>query len=116
MYQKKMESSSEDTTFELLDTNGDGEIERNEYITFYKSRSNNADNVEQELEKYFTALDRNQDGKISETELKNYRQSNAGAINSQVFEFMDMDNDGKVSSAEFNAFLSIGEKILNSGK
>ncbi len=98
---------SEDDVVELMrnaDSNGDGYIDYNEFITATSDKQKliNGEN----LVKIFAMIDTNSDGSISKDELESVFGSAAfdqnGSIWQEILNSVDTDNDGQISYEEFN--------------
>ncbi|CEJ58313.1 hypothetical protein PMG11_06974 [Penicillium brasilianum] len=85
-----------------VDTNGDGQIDYNEFRTFIE-------HTESGLWQMFQAIDRNHNGEIDKTELRSaFAQSGVTVSSAKLDNFfaeMDKNNDGVLSYAEWRDFL-----------
>ncbi|KAJ5900836.1 mitochondrial carrier [Penicillium subrubescens] len=85
-----------------VDTNGDGQIDYNEFRTFI-------DHTESGLWQMFQAIDRNHNGEIDKGELRSaFAQSGVTVSSAKLDNFfaeVDKNNDGVISYAEWRDFL-----------
>lgn len=85
-----------------VDTNGDGEIDHAEFQAFIN-------HTESGLWRMFQSIDRNQNGEIDKSELRNaFAQSGVTVSSSRLDQFfaeVDKNNDGVISYAEWRDFL-----------
>ncbi len=99
-------------TYEVLDANKDGIVDKQEYIAFYSKVAAAQSEETPDLSKNFDTLDTNDDGKLSREELKAFRTSTKDTTNHMVIEVMDTDKDGKVSRKEYNDFVKTMEALF----
>ena len=81
--------SMHDYMMKDADTNNDGAISRDEFMTNHKTRS----------EKMFTKLDTNNDSALSRDEFTTTHQTRA----EKMFKKLDTNNDGKIDQTERKA-------------
>ncbi|PVH88721.1 calcium dependent mitochondrial carrier protein-like protein [Cadophora sp. DSE1049] len=85
-----------------MDKNGDEVIQYEEFRTF-------VERTEKELLSLFHSIDRDQDGKLNKSELRNaFRTAGLAVPNSKLDQFfseVDQNNDGYISFAEWRDFL-----------
>ncbi|XP_030387879.1 caltractin-like [Scaptodrosophila lebanonensis] len=87
-----------------IDVDGNGEIDFMEFIQAMANRMQ-ALNSEEELKEAFKVFDRDDDGYISQTELRSVMMNLGERFSDEEFDEMmkeiDLDNDGKISFTEF---------------
>ena len=111
IYQQNGMLTEKDETYKVFDANGDGKIEKQEYIAFFKKNAPSNFSLEN-MEQIFKDMDSNHDGLLSPEELTNYRQKNIEVQNSEIFKLIDTNNDRKISEDEFIGFMIMTKSVL----
>ncbi|MEJ6394350.1 EF-hand domain-containing protein [Gymnodinialimonas sp. 2305UL16-5] len=90
-----------DARFVNTDTNGDGQLSRDELLA--RAAERNAERVDRMIER----ADTNGDGALTQAELDEAREGRRrGPDPERMFERMDADGDGSVTEAEFDEAVS----------
>ena len=92
------------STFRLIDENGDGRITKNELIKGFKIHNLNIKNPEEEVEKLFLSIDTDNNGYLEYEEftrvLINKRNLMTEEILKFSFKFFDKDGNGEITESE----------------
>ena len=94
-----------------LDKDSDGFITKDEYMSFYNNI--NADNTAKDgLEAKFNELDSDHDGKISASEMNDFRKNNLNNDVDDLFAVIDTNGDNRISQREFDTFFNQMKELL----
>ncbi|PRD55565.1 EF-hand domain-containing protein [Phyllobacterium myrsinacearum] len=102
--EKPADKEKVDKTFDRIDTNKDGSIDRAELSVYLLAV---VDKQRSDFESGFLEMDVNKDGKIDKEEAK------ANAVLLSYFDPLDSDKDGFLSKAELDAAMDAAAKIQN---
>ncbi len=101
--------SRREQMFAKMDTNGDGKIDKSEFLAALQQNSASG-NAKLTPDQLFAKLDTNGDGTIDKTEFMAAHHKHGGKMRSQasasdLFSQIDSNGDGSISKSEFEAFL-----------
>lgn len=97
--------------FTSVDSDHNGSISEEEFMTFYTNTQNDKAGVGK-LEQKFKDMDTNGDNQLSEEEVTSSNVGNADTNTNELFMLLDTDADNKVSQKEFNTFFNMAGQIL----